>query len=684
MGTDQQQQMTVAGQSVPWRLWDPGMCPLHGPELALDTETEAFTDRYTVPPLVLLQVSDGRSVDLVPWQLADKYLKGMVALSPPDMQLYLFNAGFDLAVLGSKLMYDLVDANRVIDLAEEYCVFKIAQQGYYPQPVSLANVSRELLNVVLAKDESVRLTFRRDAAPTQAQLAYAATDAYITHRLAHTFPRQPTNHLQTKAAIVLDAIGRNGMLVNMDKFAAKVEQLEKELELASEALGQRGFPLDSGTPLVTTVNTELTLIGVKALMEGHPGRNKARLMLYHVLVAANAPADQRLQVLEDGMAHVNKAKYSAAEKRAFDELMKELNGFLDALGLGEMAASGRAEPFMRTARIGLAGIRRGHDLAVIQLAMQDACVLNRGWADNDSRLGPVAFLQQHMTRMESQHGIAFDRTPGGQMRVSKKDKWMLKERGIQDPLLEDYMAYKSLEKLLSTYFNPKHICADGRMHPRFRCMLRTGRTGCSNPNLQNPPKKGGYREVFEAPAGRLLGIIDYGKLELCTLAQHCYTRFGHSRLRDIINAGIDPHRWFAGKKIGWLRDDNDYDGTEPSAQAVKSLIKDVPEKDRGEAKSSNFGFPGGMREKRFYLQCRMDGMDDMTLDKATDLRTAWFRALPEMDKHMQPQECGSRDPKKPDDPNRYEACTLTGRLRRYCSFNSACNYPLTDGGYKTR
>ena len=80
-----------------------------------------------------------------------------------------------------------------------------------------------------------------------------------------------------------------------------------------------------------------------------------------------------------------------------------------------------------------------------------------------------------------------------------------------------------------------------------------------------------------------------------------------------------------------------------------------------------------MREKHFYLQCRMDGMDDMTLEKATELRAAWFRAFPEMNKYMQPRECGSRDPKKRDDPNRYEACTLTGRLRRYCSYNSALN-----------
>lgn len=33
---------------------------------------------------------------------------------------------------------------------------------------------------------------------------------------------------------------------------------------------------------------------------------------------------------------------------------------------------------------------------------------------------------------------------------------------------------------------------------------------------------------------------------VCAFAQSCIDRFGRSVMADVINAGIDPHRWFAG------------------------------------------------------------------------------------------------------------------------------------------
>lgn len=44
----------------------------------------------------------------------------------------------------------------------------------------------------------------------------------------------------------------------------------------------------------------------------------------------------------------------------------------------------------------------------------------------------------------------------------------------------------------------------------------------------------------------ILCATDFSFIELVCFAQSCYTRFGKSVMRDVINAGVDPHRWFAG------------------------------------------------------------------------------------------------------------------------------------------
>ncbi len=61
-------------------------------------------------------------------------------------------------------------------------------------------------------------------------------------------------------------------------------------------------------------------------------------------------------------------------------------------------------------------------------------------------------------------------------------------------------------------------------------------------------------------------------------------------MRDIINAGIDPHRWFAGvmeKKITTdLKNKNDPEWVEWLNKHLKEIIDD---KARQKAKAANFG-----------------------------------------------------------------------------------------------
>jgi len=256
----------------------------------------------------------------------------------------------------------------------------------------------------------------------------------------------------------------------------------------------------------------------------------------------------------------------------------------------------------------------------------------------------------------------------GDIQVSGSDEWIFTMYDIKDELVKKFVEYKHQEKMLSTYLNPEFIGKDGRIHARYNGIVRTTRTSCSKPNMQNVPGKGGFRACFVAPYGYVLASIDYGQLELCALAEYCFVRFGKSRMQEIINADLDLHSWFAARRLKIIDDSNDYDGSEESRLRVKaicSMIKEEKKKARKGSKAANFGFPGGMSDTTFLGNQRKNGNIEMTQAEATELRAAWFEAFPEMEQHMKPTREGNTD--------RYIATNIFGMTRRNCSFNSACN-----------
>ena len=73
---------------------------------------------------------------------------------------------------------------------------------------------------------------------------------------------------------------------------------------------------------------------------------------------------------------------------------------------------------------------------------------------------------------------------------------------------------------------------------------------------------------------------DYAQLELATLAQTCIRLFGQSEMAQVINQGIDPHKYTASSMLGITLDE----------------LEDSPDMNelRQKAKAVNFGIPGGM------------------------------------------------------------------------------------------
>ena len=118
---------------------------------------------------------------------------------------------------------------------------------------------------------------------------------------------------------------------------------------------------------------------------------------------------------------------------------------------------------------------------------------------------------------------------------------------------------------------------DNRIHPSFGLTnVVTGRTSCSEPNLQQVPRNKELRTLFTAPEGRTLLEADYSQIELRIAAD--YTN--DPTMIKVYNEGGDIH-------------------TTTGCSLVGCSPQDLAKEDRGKAKAVNFGFLFGMSARGF-------------------------------------------------------------------------------------
>ncbi|MFZ3011576.1 MAG: DNA polymerase [Minisyncoccia bacterium] len=98
---------------------------------------------------------------------------------------------------------------------------------------------------------------------------------------------------------------------------------------------------------------------------------------------------------------------------------------------------------------------------------------------------------------------------------------VLEELEEENEIIKEIMAYRELQKLLSTYIDviPKMAGDDGRLHAKFiQNGSTTGRFSSQDPNLQNLPIKTELgkkiRDGFIAEKGHKLIAFDYSQIEL--------------------------------------------------------------------------------------------------------------------------------------------------------------------------
>jgi len=226
------------------------------------------------------------------------------------------------------------------------------------------------------------------------------------------------------------------------------------------------------------------------------------------------------------------------------------------------------------------------------------------------------------------------KTPTGDYSMKEDD---LKKHN-DNAFIKTYLDYKSMEKTTHFIRNLK----GNRVHPRYDLLKNTGRTGCSSPNFQQLPRDGKIRSMFKAKEDHTFIITDYSAIELSTLAQVLYDKFGHSVMREKINEGKDLHRYYA-------------------SVLFKVDETEVKKWQRQAAKAANFGFPGGLGIQTFLEFARGYGID-INEDEARTMRNAWFKAFPEMRKYLAGE-------------NGY-VWTRTGRLRADTTFCAEKNTPF--------
>lgn len=146
------------------------------------------------------------------------------------------------------------------------------------------------------------------------------------------------------------------------------------------------------------------------------------------------------------------------------------------------------------------------------------------------------------------------------------------------------------KKILSTYVPLLRQGVTLPINPRWNVLVKSARSSCSGPNLQNQPRLPGVRECIVPRPGFVFIACDYAVAELRSLAQVLLDMFGQSKMADAIKAGLDLHNVFAASLMGISYEEFErlYNSGDKFAKAMRNL-----------AKAMNFGVPGGLGAEKF-------------------------------------------------------------------------------------
>lgn len=694
----------VVGVSI--KDWHPGdPFPRFGRAVSNDNETELITTFKPIPELVVAGFYNpiDRTCYYVYPDGIDEWYK---ELHRQKVLVYMFNAAFDIPTAETPVVYDMLDQDLIMDVGINYQINNIATRGDIAfDALSLKGCALKVAGMELDKgeekgDEAARVTFHRGVPLTDEQREYLSGDLLSTFLIGDAYVPQPTVFLQTRADLVLATMTRNGILVDKEVWNALRAQVSAEMAEAKSKLESYGFPFPSDPNANDPKDVffgEISILGVQYDDTINPSKGQLRKALLqvsryykeHVMEETDDTHAKEIALIIISELSGD-GKLGAADTREYKAFMETI----EALAFDTSKVQKALYPVLTEAIRVLKG--GSADLKTLTESLDDHVYV----LEKKSPVGPVKFLQDYIERLLQEHpNLELETTEkSGRVKISKTDKWRLDDANVKSEFLEAYMDYKHNEKLLSTYLKPEYIKEDGKIHPHFNVLVRTGRTssgGFGSINIQNLPSRNGLplRNMFAPPPGWVCVQTDFTAAEMCGLAQHCYTTYGVSRLREILNAGVDAHYWFAGVFTGVVKAEELRLDPESVASMSALLEEKVDKNARSLAKIFNFGLPGSLSARVLYKQIRMAGLN-IPLKEVEKIRQQWFDSFPEMQFHMKPNKMspgeiakysnlsyrvsddGAEDLEEDQGMKSlvYTATNLSGRKRNRCSYTSALNY----------
>lgn len=108
---------------------------------------------------------------------------------------------------------------------------------------------------------------------------------------------------------------------------------------------------------------------------------------------------------------------------------------------------------------------------------------------------------------------------------------------VGNPVVDDLLEYRRLTKLETFIKSWEELQVNDRIYPSFNITARTGRTTCSNPNLQNIPQDKNVRNLIEARPGWKCAEFDYSQVELRVASMFS----GDKNMQHAYQSGSDLH-----------------------------------------------------------------------------------------------------------------------------------------------
>lgn len=108
---------------------------------------------------------------------------------------------------------------------------------------------------------------------------------------------------------------------------------------------------------------------------------------------------------------------------------------------------------------------------------------------------------------------------------------------VGNPVVDDLLEYRRLTKLETFIKSWDKIQVNDKIYPSFNITARTGRTTCSNPNLQQIPQDKNVRNLIEARPGWKIIEQDFSQIELRVASMFS----GDANMQHAYQSGSDLH-----------------------------------------------------------------------------------------------------------------------------------------------